>query len=321
MRLPSLGLTVALLMMASSGLAQAIVLDRGQYSFGSNYQHTFVRNHVSFDGSKHDLGHIMTNSVRTDGSYGLTDRVTLDADATFISSKYIRPEVASVPGAGAHGRLDDGTLHGTLQDFHVGVRAIASARGLFVTPFVLVAIPSHHYQLEGHTSVGKGKGELTTGVFAGRDLGPALPRAYFEVMASHTIVQRTSIDTASERLNRTNASLQAGYSLTPSLSASVFGTALRTHGGWTLPRKFHEGSEERAEHDRFDKSQDGQVGTAVSYGFPGGVSIYTGYFVTVYARTAHQVRGVMFGANWTPRSRRSWIAGRVKPAAMQLAGL
>jgi hypothetical protein len=289
---------IACLLFTVSAFGQAIVLDRGQSAYGLAYQHTFVRHHIGFDGSKVDLGHIMAYSIRPEASYGLTDRVTVDGDVTFSAAKYI--------GSMPHGRLDDDTFHATLQDFHLGVRANALTRPLFVTPFTRLTLPSHHYQLEGHTATGRGKVELTSGIYAGRDLAPSFPDAYFELMASHTFVERTTIESDSERLNRTNGSLEVGYYVTPSVTVSAYGTGVRTHGGWDLPRAF-KNSEEIFEHDRFDKSKDIQFGGSVAYGFRNGVSVYAGYFKTVWARTAHALGGPTLGLTWSPRPSQTWL--------------
>ena len=286
---------------ATASFGQAIVLDQGQWTFATDYQHTFVRYHIGFDGAKADLGHIMAYSIRPSLSYGLTDRVTLDGDIPFVAAKYI--------GTQPHGRLDDGTFHSTLQDFHVGARMNVAMRPLFITPFLRTTIPSHHYQLEGHTATGRNKFELTPGVYAGRDLGPFLPNAYFEAMLSHTWVQRTYIEQTSERLNRTNGSIEFGYFLRPSVTVSVFGSGVRTHGGWALPRVFNN-LNEIEEHDRFDKTKDVQAGGTIAYTFPNGLTAYAGYFATLWARTAHQIGGPTFGMSWSSRPAQQWLAGR-----------
>lgn len=234
------------LFVASSTFGQAIVLDRGQSTFATSYSHGFVKYHIGSDGVKSDQGHITSYALRPQVSYGLTDRVTMDADISPLGAKY--------DGVRPHGRLDDGAYHATLQDLRLGLRANLLIRPLFVTPFMRFIIPSHNYSREGHTATGKGKGEFTAGFFAGRDFGPSLPNGFFEAMASQTFVQRTSVPgVASQRRNRTNGSLEIGYFLTQALTVSAFGNGARTHGGWDFPRKF--GTGEFVEHDQFDKTK------------------------------------------------------------------
>jgi hypothetical protein len=298
---------------APRSFCQAIVLDQGQWTFGADYQHTFVRYHVGFDGVKADLGHIMGNTIRPSASYGLTDRVTLDGDIPLVSAKYI--------GTQPHGRLDDGTFHSTLQDFHLGARMNVMTRPLFVTPFIRMTVPSHHYLLEGHTAQGREKFELTPGLYAGRDLGPLLPNAFFEIMVSHTWVQRTYIEQTSERLNRTNGSLEIGYFLTPTVTVSLFGSGVRTHGGWSFPDHIFKNENEIEEHDRFDKRKDVQTGGSIAYTFHNGLTAYVGYFATVWARTAHELAGPTFGVSWSPRPVHQWLAHAVRHRPVQIAGL
>ncbi len=299
----------------ASALGQAIVLDQGQTTFGLGYQHTFVRWHVLPDGTKIDLGHIMAYTIRPDVSYGLTDRITLDGDVALIAAKYITSG-GSFP-FGPHSPSDDGTFHTTLQDFHLGLRANMMMRPLAVTPFLRLTIPSHHYQLEGHTAVGRDKLEVTFGTWAGRDLGPLARNVYIEGMASHTLVQRTTTALGSERLNRTNGSLEVGYYLTPSLIVRVFGTGVRTHGGWTLAPPPAPAPADIAEHDRFDKTKDILAGGTVSYTFRSGIGVYGGYFTTVLARTAHALAGPTIGLSWSPRPHQAWLARvRTHPALL-----
>ena len=297
-------------MISSSAFGQAIVLNQGQTTSGVGLQRGFVKSHVGFDGKKADLGHIASYLIRPEMSYGLTDRVTIDGDASFSGAKYM--------GSQPHGRLDDASYHSTLQDLHVGVRANWLMRPLFVTPYLRLTVPSHDYQLEGHTATGKGKKELGAGLYVGRDLDPYIPKAYFEMMGSHTWVQRTRIEATSERLNRTNASVELGYYLTPSWTVTTFGTGVRTLGGWNLPRKFNNANEIH-EHDRFDKTKDVILGGTVAYSVRGDVSIYAGYFATAWARTAHKLSGPEVGFTWSPQRRQVWLASSRPRPVMFLA--
>jgi hypothetical protein len=310
LRLSTLLVAVAIGGDSSTLLAQAMVVEKGQFSFNTHYQHTFSTDHVGHDGEILDLGHIMSWAIRPSLSYGLTDRITVDADISLVAGKYI----GSIP----HGPLDDGTFHTALQNFHLGARMNVMMRPLFVTPFVKVTIPSHDYQLEGHTAVGKGNLELTAGAYAGRELGPRLPKAYFEIMASHTWVERTVIETDSERLNRTEGSLELGYFVTPSVVVSLFGTGLRTHGGWDLPRHFHT-HEEREAHDRFAKLKEAHVGGTALYVFSSGLGIYGGYFTGVFTRSGHVMSGPIAGFTWTSRPRPQWLSSARRLEPVQLA--
>jgi hypothetical protein len=292
---------------ASSALGQAVVLDQGQATLATTYQHGFVRYHLGFDGAKKDIGHITSWGMTPQVSYGATDRITFDGDATLASAKY--------DGSAPHGRLDDGIWHSTMQDMHLGMRMNVLVRPLFLTPFMRFTIPSHHYQLQGHTATGRGKGELATGVYAGREL-PFLPKAYFEVMGSHTWVQRTNIEVASERLNRTNGTLEVGYYVTPGITVSLFGSGLRTHGGWAVPRTSHSAAE-FAEHDRFTKVNEIQSGGTLAYAFHNSLTIYGGYVSTVWGKSAHKMAGPTFGFSWSPRPHQEWLARvRNRPAML-----
>ena len=64
--------------------------------------------------------------------------------------------------------FDDGSYHGTFQDFYFGTRfkAVESPR-FALTPFVEVIIPSHDYESLAQTAVGRDLRALVVGAAVG----------------------------------------------------------------------------------------------------------------------------------------------------------
>ena len=105
----------ALALYAPRAAAQAWVPAEGEGSLSTTYQFIALRTHLNRFGEENDaLGRTHTNSVTTSFEYGITDKLTLDAEVAYIGSRYI--------GTRPHGPSDTGRYHPTCQDAYVGVR-------------------------------------------------------------------------------------------------------------------------------------------------------------------------------------------------------
>src|SRR5262249_32311059 len=118
--------------------AQAWVPAAGEGSVAVQWQNGFSRYHY-LPIVPVDIGHIDTNALVFDVTYGLTDKIAVDASLPYIASRYTGPQPHPTP-------LDDGTYHGTAQDFRFAVRYNARAGRFAVTPYVGSIVPSHGYE-------------------------------------------------------------------------------------------------------------------------------------------------------------------------------
>jgi len=189
--------------------AQAWLPSSGDGQLTITYENLYVRDHFDYTGKRFDAGPIRTNTVIATFEYGVTNKLTLDADITHVTSKY-EGFVGPVP----HGPPDTGFYHPTFQDARIGIRYGVFTKRLLVTPFVAAVIPTHHYETRGHTAVGRDLRELQMGINVGRDLEDIIPRTYFQARYSYAFVQNVR----QFGLNRSNADWEFGYFLKPRLS-------------------------------------------------------------------------------------------------------
>src|SRR3954452_5571993 len=86
--------------------AQAWPPLKGQGEITVTYENLYVKYHFDYQGKTIDAGPLRTNTVITTLEYGLTNKLTLDADLTHVTSKY-EGFVGPVP----HGPPDTGFYH------------------------------------------------------------------------------------------------------------------------------------------------------------------------------------------------------------------
>jgi len=138
-------------LMPSPGTAQAFLPSRGEGTVSINYQNVHVAGHFLEDGSRFPAYQSRANNLMFGLEYGLTDRLTADVSLPYMLIKYTGKEVPLNLPANV---LDDGSYHGTFQDFQVGLRYNIQRRRLAVTPFFTVILPSHSYKTVGEAAAG-----------------------------------------------------------------------------------------------------------------------------------------------------------------------
>jgi hypothetical protein len=268
--------------------AQAWLPLEGQGEVTVTYENLYVKYHRDYLGHKFDAGPIRTNTVITTLEYGLTTRLTLDADITHVTSKY-EGFVGPVP----HGPPDTGFYHPTFQDVRVGVRYNLFRGAVVVTPLVLVGIPTHHYETRGHTAVGRDLKEVQFGVNVGRDLEGIIPRSYAELRYSFAVVEKVR----DFNLNRSNADFEFGYYATPRLTLRFTGAWQHTYGGVRFPLD-HDIPDFHELHDRAAKSQFLRFGGGLSFSLTKSVDLNLDAGNTVKGANTHGARGISIGITW-----------------------
>ena len=151
---------VCLALFASVASAQAFLPPAGEGNITVTYQNALARGHLDLNGNRMpgESGRdpTQTHSVTMDVEFGLTDRLAVDVSLPYIRSKYGGSDPHLVMGiVGQTQEWDDGTYHGTFQDFQSAVRFNIKSRPLAITPFAEVIIPSHEYPSTAHAAVGK----------------------------------------------------------------------------------------------------------------------------------------------------------------------
>ena len=270
--------------------AQAWVPLRGNGSVSTTYSNMYVRNHVTFDGTRNpNNGRIRTNLELTSFEYGLTDKLALSADLAYVASKYMH----GLDRKG-HGPNDTGSYHPTFQDAHLELRYNALKKTLVVTPFIGTTIPTHDYETRGHSAVGRGFHELLVGVNVGRQLDRFLRDSYVHGRYSYAVLGRFD----GLKLNRSNADCEVGWFATRLVSFRFISAFQKTHGGIITPLDPNLEEHEKDFHDRITRSNYIYLGGGVGFSLNRSFGIHAAYLTTVYARNVHAPGGMLLGISW-----------------------
>lgn len=281
--------TLAVFALAVPAFAQAWVPLKGEGSVSTTYSNMYVRNHVTFDGTRNpNSGRIRTNMLLTSFEYGFSDKLALSADLAYIASKYI--------GKAPHSPIDTDSYHPTFQDAHLELRYNVLRKALAVTPFIGTTIPTHDYETRGHSAVGRGFHELLLGVNVGRQLDRILRDSYVHGRYSYAILGRVE----DLKLNRSNADFEVGWFATRLLSFRFISAFQKTHGGIITPLNLNPGLDAHKNefHDRITRSNYIYLGGGVSFSVKRSFGIHAAYLTTVYARNVHAPGGMLLGVSW-----------------------
>ena len=74
---------------ATDAAAQAWLPPKGEGAVSVLYQNLFTREHFLAGGGRIDRGHIQSNNLLFDVTYGLTDKMALTLAAPFIRTQYL----------------------------------------------------------------------------------------------------------------------------------------------------------------------------------------------------------------------------------------
>jgi len=311
---------LGLLATAGPARAQAWLPPAGEAFFSLGYGNNFVTNHYTYlrvpgapasDNTEVDLGHIRSQSVGAEIGYAITDRLAVQLGLPFVQAKWYRTcSTCGTPHTLLDGTtLDDGDYHGTFQDYRVGALYQVVRNPVGLTPFVAAVIPSHHYQYFAHSAVGRNLHEYLLGVNFGSRLDRIVPGGYVQAMYSYAFVEKVFVETLGDiHHDRSNAALELGYFVTPSLGARFLATGFYTHGGVSIRSRadLHCASNPCTaadpiylHHDQIEHASGINLGGGLSYALTGSVDVYASYLRTVLGHAGHKIdHGISLGASW-----------------------
>jgi hypothetical protein len=269
-------------------LSQAWLSPKGEGTASVLYQYGFDRLHVFADGRTKDRGHTFLDGVLLDADFSLTDKLAVRVSLPYITGKYVgpyghtlvrgRPETAVA--------LDNGSFHGSLQDFRFDVRYSLSQGTLKVVPFFQATVPSHDYPTLGHAAGGIDVREYRVGVNLGRRLDPILPKAFVQGRYAFGFSQ----EVANIAPKRSYAEFQLGYFLTRRLSLQGAAVWTYSHNGIDhdydlFPNNLTD--EQWLNHDRISRAKLLDLGANIGYSFNRSTNVVVGVGHSVWGANTH----------------------------------
>jgi hypothetical protein len=276
--------------LTGSAHAQAWVPAQGEGAIAIQWQNAFSRDHF-FPIIRFDIGHIQTNALVFDGTYGLTDKVAVDVSLPYIASKYNGPQPHPT-------QLDDGTYHGTVQDFRVALRYNVRAGRFAVTPYVGTILPSHAYEFYAHAAPGRRIREVQVGAYVARLLDNLIPGGFLQARLAYGFQQPV----ANIDHGRAMGDLEIGDFITERLRVFALGSGQLTHGGVDIPIMGPGGMAMSLQpfHDRIDRTHFLNVGGGAAFALRDSVDLFGSMVTSVANRNGHALnRGIDIGVSWS----------------------
>jgi hypothetical protein len=228
---------------ADAAMAQAWLPPKGEASLSLGYQYYKSTDRVSTSsGDRYYDGDIRQHGMVGYLTYGITDRwaVSIGLPPFYLSS-YRGPDPHTLPLYDGPGiaqdpsgtylftspTIDDGSYHGSFQDIRAELAFMALEAPLVVTPFVGVGVPSHTYDYNAQTAVGRRLWDVRVGASLARRLDPLLPEAYIQGRYSFAFRQAVQ----GLRFNYSFVDVELGYFVSPSLSLRILGYGQFGHDG------------------------------------------------------------------------------------------
>ena len=298
----------SLLQMAApeSVSAQAWLPGKGFGNVSIAYKNFYVSDHLDMWGNRENRGQIRASTMSLDLDYGLTRRLAVNVGVPLSTLKY----TGDSPHKDADELRfrDDGTYHGGFQDLRFGLRyALVRYSPVVITPFVDGIVPSHTYETNAHSALGRGLRELLVGTNVGWQGGEDsfLSHLYTQTRISYGFVERV----LGRSHNRTNTDSELGYFLTPRLTLSGLASFQKHHGN-PLDTDFAKGPEqwtheEDHHHMKLLRSDLLDVGAGIAFRVNAKSSVYATALHTVWGKNGHPLQaGLIFGINFRFGTRR-----------------
>jgi hypothetical protein len=290
-----LGIAISLALVGAGSsprdaVAQAWVSPKGEGAVTIAVQNMNVVNHLAAT-TPVKAGTIDTTSLLIDTTFGLTDRLSFDFAAPFVSSKYS----GTKPHPGSN--VDNGTYHGTFADLRFAVRYNVTRKGVVFTPYVGTTTPSHDYVYFAHAAAGQRLTEFQLGAYAAKLFDRGVPNLFISGRYSYGFVEKV-LDISH---NRSSADLEVGYFFTPKFRAFGMTSGQYTHGGLDLPPNGPPGLPLKYQpvHDLIQKVHYLKVGAGVSYSINDSFDVFGSFARQVTGRNGHELnRGISVGASW-----------------------
>ena len=258
--------------------AQAWVPAQGEGAVSVLYQDLFVKDHFLAGGGRIDRGHIRSNNLLVDVTYGITDNLTVALAAPFVRARYSGSFPHPTP-------QDDGDAHSGFQDLRFGVRYKLFDGPVTITPFVGTTVPSHGYEYFAHAAYGTRVRELEVGSYVARMIGARLPGVFVQARYAYAFTQPI----AGVDHDRSNLDLEVGYFVRPSLRVFVLGSGQKTHGGIDTPNAGWRAmpADLAPHHDRIARLEMLDVGGGAQFSVTKSIDVFGSFVTSLAGRNSH----------------------------------
>lgn len=289
---------MAAALFANSANAQAWVLPGGEGNITFTYQRIDNTGHRRTNGFLVPHGVSLDMSLYLEAEYAFTSRFSVAAGLPYLFAKYTDPNpppnpIPFLPQDQCR------CWQSGWQDFGITARynLVGREAGTFaLTPSVSLGVPSHDYNFRGEAALGRNLREERIGIDAGRRLDVVSSSLSVEGGYSYAFVGKVmGIST-----NRSNARVEADYSIKRKLLVRGQAFWQRTHGGLRfgsptsadLPFPGEVNTPELLyQHDRLLRDNYWHAGGGLAYSFPH-VDVFATYIAFISGTDTHAGRAL-----------------------------
>jgi hypothetical protein len=212
---------------------------KGHGSISIGYQNTYINGmFLPVPGGEAPIGSVRVQSLSFDLDYFFADRWSAHLGIPFIESRYsgdsphcittAPPQCrgAAVP-AQPHPEsqfLDDGSYHGTWQDWNIGLAYHWNAGDYLITPSITAYVPSHHYTFFAQAAPGQDLRKLEVAIDLAHQF--ELSNVYYRVRLGRVFAEKT----LGQSINHNKLDLELGYFLNDAWTVKAFAVGKKGDG-------------------------------------------------------------------------------------------
>ena len=213
---------------------------RGHGSVSIGYVNTLVNGFHAPDGSFKRFGHVRSQSIELDVDYFVFDKWSVQAGIPYIANRFDgtaphcptaappqcvanQIKVLKIPHPESQ-FLDDGTFHGTAQDWHFGVTYHADIGNYFLAPSITAYIPSHDYTFFAQSAVGQDLQRVELATTLSHQF--ELTNLYYRIGFGRVFSEKT----LGQSIDYNKLDLELGYFINERWTTKLFATAKKGNG-------------------------------------------------------------------------------------------
>ena len=242
---------------------------KGHGTVSIGYQSSYVNGQLFPDG-KRPIGTIRVQSLSFDLDYFVADRWSVHLGIPFVETRYrggmphcVRTDPPPCQGAVVPSQphpeskfLDDGTYHGTWQDWHLGLAHHANVDDYLLKPSISLQIPSHRYTFFSQSAPGQGLWKVELAIDVAHQLD--MSNLYYRVRFGHVFAEKT----LGQSIDHDKLDLELGYFLDDTWTIKAFAVGKKGKG---YPGAYDRTTEAWYRHDQRAKHNYASLGTGFDY--------------------------------------------------------
>jgi hypothetical protein len=271
-------------------------LQQGDVAITTVYQEANVTKHFFSTGQTVDGGRIRGRTLLLAVDYALTDRLAMTVSVPYVAARYHGP----VPHRNS--TLDDGAVHGTLQDLRADLRYDFLLGETHLTPFVGITRPTHSYEYLGHAAPGHKLREEVVGFNIERSTDKIIAGSYVQARYGYSFAEKV----LGISHNRSNLDVNLGYFVTQNLSVRGLWSLQKTYGGIDQVLGQPLTGDLFLHHDQLGRADFVAVGAGATYSLNDRVDLFASASKMLHGRNGHKLDlSPTVGMTWSFSTRRA----------------